>query len=285
MNKITRTQAPVRQASHAAWALRTTALLLASAGFSPATQALESYVTWDNFNSSTSIDATRWLATERSRKVEGGQLRFIQRDLGSQYSNSGVFSNSWGENLTNPAPVTQLKATLTVNGFDVTGCATNPTDVSTLQARLVGGFFNAGPGVPTSRINDVGATIRLKRDSNSPDGAGVLRVQGTVFQCTTSDCNYGSIDLGSVDLGTATLGQAVVLRMDWEQSKKRFSFYRDSDPVQRVTYTASDSLPPYAVFRQIGTRTTVANCLGAARTQGFMDASFDKVYVNSSALP
>lgn len=259
------------------------ALLLALAA--PQAQALESYTNFDNFDGSTAIGETRWLGMERHRMIEGGALRMIQRDLGSQTANSGVFSSSWNTNLTNPSIVTQMKGVITVNAFDITSCAAS-AEVGQLQARMIGEFFNAGPGVPAegNRINDVGAVVRLVRSSNSADAANVLRVQGTVYQCTTSDCNYGSVSLGDVDLGTALIGEAVTLRMEWDKPNKRFNFYRGTDPVKRMPYGVSDALAPGSTYRIVGTRTTLANCM-AGRTSGFMDATFDNIYVNTSAAP
>lgn len=265
-------------------ALRAGAALLAAAAACSA-QAAESYTNWDNFDGATEINMTRWLGPERHRLVESGALRMIQRDLGSQQNNTDVFSNSWSLNLANPGPVTQMKGAITVNAFEVTHCAGN-ANAGLLQARFAGGFFNAGPGVPSqdNRTNDVGATIRLRRDSNSPDAANVLRVQGTVFQCTTADCNYGSISLGDVDLGTALVGQTVSLRMEWDKPNKRFNFFLGNNPVQRITYSVAHDLAPASTFRLIGTRTTVSHCM-AGRTEGFIDAKFDNISVNASALP
>lgn len=260
----------------------TVALLFGAALQSPA-HALEDFASWDNFNAAAQIAPALWQGGERSRLIEGGALHMIQRDLGSQYDNTGLYSTSWNERLQNPGAIRQLKATVTVNDFAVSGCGANTTP-STVQARLGGVFFNAGPGVPSSQVNDIGAVIRFKRDSNSPDAAGLLRVEGLVFQCSTADCNYDSVVLGSVDLGLATVGQAAVLKTEWDPAKKRFNFYRDSNPVQRVTYTASDAQTAYVPSRWIGTRVNLANCLGGPRTEGFMDAKFDNVYVNASAV-
>lgn len=248
-------------------------------------RAAEAYTNWDNFDGATQINEKRWLGTERHRLIEAGVLRMIQRDLGSQTNNTDVFSNSWSTSVANPAAVTQMQGSVTVNAFELSHCAAN-ANAGILQARLNGQFFNAGPAVPApgDRINDVGAVIRLRRDSNSADAANVLRVQGTVYQCTTSDCNYGAVSLGDVDLGTALVGETVVLKMEWDKPNKRFNFYRGSDPVQRVTYAVSDTLAPGVRFAVIGTRTTLAHCM-AGRTEGFMDAKFDNISLNASAVP
>jgi hypothetical protein len=269
--------APMRLAIRAA-----ATLALGIASLTPA-HALEGYTFWDNFDGAAAISPALWQGRERSRMIEGGALRMIQRDLGSQHSDAGLFSTSWSTQLRNPAAIGQLRATVTVSDFQVSGCAGNPTP-STVQARLMGFFFNAGPGVPTSRVNDVGALIRFKRDSNSADAAGLLRVEGVVVQCTTTDCNYDATLLGSVDLGIATVGQAAVLKLEWDAPNKRFNFLRDSNPVQRISYSASDALPPSTAYRDLSTRMNLANCLAGARTEGYMDAKFDNVYVNASAV-
>lgn len=264
-------------------ALHLVALALAGAALAPA-QAAEAYASWDNFTGAVELNPARWQSVDRILRVEGGALRFLQRDLGSQSNNTGSFNASWGTNLKNPHLITQMRAAVTVNNFGVTACTANPNG-SVVQTRLVGTFFNAGPGLATSRTNDVGATLRLVRNSTSTDAPGLLRVQGTVFQCTTPECNGGEIGIGSVDLGTATIGETVVLKMEWEQAFKRFNFYRGTNPVMRVTYTADDSQVPFLALRAIGNRTSMANCLAGNRTDGFIDAKFDNVNVNASAAP
>ncbi|HRI18180.1 MAG TPA: hypothetical protein PL196_06625, partial [Burkholderiaceae bacterium] len=238
----------------------------------------------DNFDGATQIAPTRWIGMERTRKVEAGAMRVTQRDLGSQSANSGASNSSWDSGLSNPTAITQMRAVITVDDFDVTACGANPAP-STIEARLVGLFFNAGPGVPTSLVNDVGAKIRIVRASNSADGVGVLRAEGQVFQCTVGDCNTNDVVLGTADLGTVTLGEAVTLRMEWDPGANRFNFFRGSNPVVRVNYAVGDALPPYYPLRAVGTRTSLANCFSGDRTEGHIAAKIDKVSVNASAVP
>lgn len=244
----------------------------------------EAYASYDNFDGATRVDPARWLFGERQRLIKGAVLSMVQRDHGMQVSNSGTLNQSWGHDVDEPGAITQMRASVTVNDFSLTGCAGNASP-SMVQARLVGGFFNVSANAPTSRVGDVVGVVRFYRYSNSADGAGVLRVQGIVVQCTTADCNYDQIDLGNVDLGTASIGQTLSLRLEWDAARNRFSFYRGSDPVQRVTYAVSDSQPPFQGFRQLGTRTFVANCLNGPRTEAFVDAKFDNFSVNQTAAP
>jgi hypothetical protein len=177
-----------------------------------------------------------------------------------------------------------MRAWVKVNDYELTGCTANP-EPSEIQARLLGFYFNAGPA-STGRVNDIGASVRLIRASDSSDAPGVLRVEGLVFQCTTEDCNSGTLVLGSVDLGTTAVGTLVQLKVEWEQTSKRFNFYYGNIPVQRITYEVSDTSPPTAGHaRLIGTRTNVANCLTAPRAMGYVSASFDHFAVNQSAAP
>ncbi len=246
--------------------------------------AAEGYATWDNFDGATQIAPTRWIGMERTRKVEAGAMRVTQRDLGGQSANSGVLNSSWDSALSNPTAITQMRAVITVDDFDVSACGANPAP-STVEARLAGLFFNAGPGVPTSLVNDVGAKVRIVRASNSADGAGVLRAEGQIFQCTVSDCNTNDVVLGTADLGTVALGEAVTLRMEWDPGANRFNFFRGSNPVVRVPYAVGDAQASYYPWRAIGTKTSMANCFSGDRTEGHVAAKFDKVSVNASAAP
>lgn len=250
----------------------------------PAAQAAESYSLWDNFNNQTEIDPIRWQNLERTRILKDGVARFVQRDIGTQSENVGASYFSWGMNLRNPSVVRQMRAIVTMTDYETVGCASN-TDRSTfVQARILGEFFSSEINPPSSRINDVGATVRLYRSSTSTDGAGVIKVEGVVYKCTSSDCN-STVSLGSVDLGSSTLNTAETLRVEWEPEFNRFNFQRNTNTKQSVTYTESDDLPPYTEFRQIGTRTQVANCFSGARGEAMVGAKFENFAVNASAIP
>jgi hypothetical protein len=269
----------------AAWAPATLLALGLGLALGPlAGKAAETYASYDNFTGTTRLDPARWMFPERSRVVKGGVLSMIQRDIGHQTADTGSLNTSFGTNVDNPSTITQLRASMTVNAYEMLACDSNGTETS-IQARLGGAFFNMGSAAPTSRINDVLAFVRMSRSTASPDGEGVLRVTGDIFQCTVEDCNSATITLGSVDLGTVAVGQTLSVRVEWDQPRKRFSFYRGSDPVQRVSYVVDDSFAPFQDFKQLGTRTIVANCLSGPRAAGFVDAKFDNFSVNQSGAP
>lgn len=263
----------------------TTLALAAAAGLTalPAAAA-ESYTLWDNFNNATAINPDRWTGLERTRQVKDGTARFTQRDIGTQAGDNTASWASWGLNVQDGGSnVTQMRAVVTMNSYDVTGCSANSQFPTTVQARIIGEFFNAGGGTPGSRIDDVGAVVRLQRASNSADPANTVRVEGVVYRCTTADCNTPA-SLGFVNLGTTTLGTAETLRVEWEPDQKRFNFQRGTNPKQSVSYTADDSQPPFQSFRQIGTRTQVASCLSGPRGEASVSARFDNFAVNNSAV-
>lgn len=246
--------------------------------------AAETYASYDNFTGATRIDPARWTAPERSRVIKGGVLSMTQRDIGSQTADAGSLNSSFGTNVDNPSTITQMRGSMTVNAYEMTACAGNSTQTA-VQVRMGGAFFSMGGTAPGSRINDVLAFVRMSRSTDSADGAGVLRVTGDIFQCTVEDCNSNTITLGSADLGTIAVGQTLSLRLEWDKPRKRFNFYRGSDPVQRVAYTVDDGFTPFQDFKQLGTRTNVANCFSGSRAAAYVDAKFDNFSVNLSGAP
>lgn len=255
-------------------------LLAASLG----AHAAEPYRTFDNFSGST-IDANRWLNTERVLEIQRGSLRLKQRTFGSAAADSGLTFSSWNDNLVNPTLVTQLKAKITVDALEVPGCTVN-TAAGQARARIIGGFFNIGVPTPGSQVGDVIAQVRLTRFSNSSDPAGVLRVQGLASICTNADCSAANVVGNVVELGTVSLGQATTVQMQWDQPAKTFTFARDNGAASgAVAYTESDINPAGVAFRQLSTRLDLPNCLTAPRVSGTVDARFDNVQVNQSAAP
>jgi hypothetical protein len=256
------------------------ALLIVAA--TPA-RAQEPYFGYDAFPTP-QIDFSRWLFGERSRQIVGGALLMSQRDYGDQVGNTGTRRATFSTPVDEPHRVTQLRANVAITGYDVTGCAQNTTP-SSVQARVIGSFFNAGTPVVGSQMDDVIALARVMRRSNSIDAADVLVVEGLAVQCTAADCST-STQIGTTQsLGTVTQGTLVRLAVEWDQAAKTFYFQRDTDPKLSLTYTAADNLAPGTPFKQLDTRTDLANCIGSARTVGSVSAKFDNMQVNASALP
>lgn len=258
--------------------------LVAALAAPVAAQAAEAYVTYETFTGQTQISPQRWLFMERTRQSVGGALLLVQRDLGDQFSNSGVLPLNWSTSLVNPATILQMRSSMTVNDMAVTGCAQN-AEASSVHARMIGSFFNTGPQVGGDRTNDVLALVRLTRASNTADAAGVVQVLGNVVRCLNADCSGAVEIIGTADMGTTTFGTTLSMRMEWEPASNRFNFYRANDPVIRISYAYGDALQPSLPFKNVQTRTQLANCVSGERSTGYVSAKFDNVAVNASALP
>ena len=246
--------------------------------------AAETYVLYDDFSAST-LNPARWQDAERSRILTGTNLRMAARDWGSTVSDSLGTSITWSESLARVGGMTQLRALMKVTAIDMTGCVANATATS-VRGRVIGSFFNAGNRAAGSSVGDVLAQVWAIRASNSVDAPGVLRVEGWVGICTTSDCSSSNQIGTTVPLGTVNVGTNVTMQVDWDRANKQFLFSRDKGAVTAMSYAGfDDSADPGVPFKQVGTRTTVANCASGPRTFGFIDARFDNVQVNSTAKP
>lgn len=266
---------------------RASALALALAAWAAAGPAsAEGYVLYDNFQA-TALNPARWQDTERSRMSTGSQLRLVQRDWGPTTSDAtdepGI---SWSETIARGGPVTQLRALMKVVAIDMTGCPNNATPTS-VRGRVIGSFFNSGNRVSGSSVGDVIAQVWAVRRSNSADAPGVLRVEGWVGMCTSSDCAKTTQIGATVPLGTVNVGTNVTMQVDWDRPNKQFLFSRDKG-VQTgfVSYAGiDDSADPGSIFKNVSTYTRVANCASGPRAYGYIDARFDNVQVNTTAKP
>lgn len=247
--------------------------------------AVEPFRTFDNFGSA-QIDLSKWQETERVRQVRRGALNLMQRTLPANTSDAGITSVNWNENIalaTSPA-VTAIKAKVTVNAVEASSCSANPS-AGQSRARIIGGFFNSGTPTPGSQVGDVIAQVRITRFSNSTDPAGTLRVQGIASRCLDATCQQ-TTTLGSiVEMGTVTVGTATTVQMQWDQPTKTFLFGRDGTASGAVVYTDNDTAAPGVLFKQVSTRVDLPNCASAAGTAALIDADFDSVQLNRSALP
>jgi hypothetical protein len=163
--------------------------------------AEERLVTYDDFNA-TQIDPDKWfggeygpeprsVSTEAIRQIQDNRLRLVYRAYGRTDSDSGWSRNQLGLIFPNSAAVTAIKATVQVTDAAATSCPGNPE--ATIAGAMLGGrFFSTAPSTPGSAANDVVATIRLVRRSDSTDPPDVLRVRCGVFHCANADCTAAS---------------------------------------------------------------------------------------------
>ncbi|MFO1339127.1 MAG: hypothetical protein U1F53_13040 [Burkholderiaceae bacterium] len=245
--------------------------------------ALEKWKLFDNFNGD-AIDQDKWPGMiDRAREVRDRQLRLMARDYAVTNSNTGFSAVSQQQSLPKPNLVTEIKAKVTATAVDVVGCAANP-QVAMARARIYGTFFNTGAGVSGSSLGDVEAQMRLHRSSDSVDAPGVLRVYAVVARCDDANC-VATTELASADFGAADPGQPVGLQMQWDRANKRFLFKRDSDPVVPLVYTVQDAGSAHAPYANVSIRNVIPNCTSAPRPTSMIDALFDDVSINKSAVP
>lgn len=262
---------------------KTAAMLVGCLAAALPAMAAEPYAVYDGFGVTT-LDPTKWSTSERYRGIKAGMMNFVQRDWGLTTSDVGTTGFSWGDDLPAQGRVTQLRTRMIVNAIDMTGCAANAL-ASSMKARTLSTFFNTGNPTPGSFVGDVIVQTRMVRFSNSTDPAGVLQVQGRADLCTASDCS-AAVALGSVSLGTVSVGTLAELTVEWNKLAKKFVFSRDGGAnTGEIAYTVSDVAGPGRPLQGIGVRSDVANCASGARPTGFMDASFDNVYINRTAKP
>ena len=65
----------------------------------------------------------------------------------------------------------------------------------------------------------------------------------------------------------------------------RFLFTRDDGAAVPLSYTVVDDFATHAPFSSASVRNTVPNCTTAPRPTSMIDALFDDLAVNKSALP
>ncbi len=221
-----------------------------------------------------------------------GRLQMVNRAYGNTDSNSGNLRNVLRLQFVNPVTVTAIEATVQVNEFEVTACVGNPT-ASRTGARLLGDFFNTGgfdpvTGDPTpianNATNDVFASIRIRRRSDSLDLPDVLQVAAGVFLCADRRCRQGA-NLAFEILGLVDKGEQVMVRIQHDPDNDQFIFQLDNEAEVFLMYAVSDALPPGRPTQGLSIHNFVANCTTEPRPVAFMEVLYDDVSVNESAAP
>ncbi len=275
-------------------------VLILAVGVLPA-QALEPLALYDDFNTPR-LNPTKWTGSEDGtnyftlpygrnggglletiREIHGNRLHLSARYSASPFSDIGLgFGGRLRLAFTNPSLVTAIEATLHVRAVEAIGCPTHPGDLSRAQARVGGYFFNTQGPPYNGNLNDVFATVRLLRSSDSTDAPNVLHVVGRVFLCKDSGCN-STITLGDPDLGTVLIGEVVRLRVQWDPANHRFLFQRDQEPEVDVGYTVPDSYASVSPAKRIDIAHEAPNCT-SADAHAYMEIYADDVFVNESAV-
>lgn len=225
------------------------------------------------------LDRVKWVETEAWRGVEDGRARLGRWVMGSNAADNGAVLESWVLNVPHADAPKGFQAKMTVTDISANeACAANPT-IAWPRARMLASYFNVRPGgpPPNDRTGDILAQIIVGRSSDSSDPVDVLRVEGTVLECTVADCNSNTTVRQSVPLGSVQRGSAVVARIDWNRSANLFRFTRDGEMPVEVPYSDNDNTSPSLLTANLAIRNQVPNCLSGPRVKSGLAVEFDDV--------
>jgi len=261
---------------------------------------------YDNFKTKL-LDPTKWAGRERGAGIGGIMLessRKIMTDPILLSRGSDIQERVYGDTATDTGlseganelvfidgtDITTIQAIVEVKSLKVIGCAAN-SDATRAGAVINGLFFNTGTPTSGSSLNDVGALLGIWRLSNSSDPPNVLEVVGIVYQCLDAKCGTFN-QLDSKSLGTVHLKQTAKLQITWDKTNHQFIFQKGKSTPVPSTYAVSDTDPPGTSnggAKHLGVLQYVASCDMTKTTQprpvAFMEAFFENVFVNASALP
>lgn len=261
-------------------------LVLASAPV----HALDPFVLYDDFSAADGkLNPLKWSGlefvghgTEASRSINAGALRMVYRAFGNATSGRLTSSGFGLLLIKNTTAIKSLQAQVKVLSAQAADCPSNSL-ITSSRAGLRGSFFNTGSsGFGGGATNDVHALLFLRRVPT--DSGPNLRVRAQVFRCANLLCSQVN-SLQEKDLGAAFIGQFYTLQIEWDKSNKKFFFQLNGVlPKVAISYSLSDSAPPSVALKMLELADDVENCT-TPQSQGFMDAVFDTVQVNSSATP
>jgi hypothetical protein len=260
-------------------------LLVAASGLACLSAAdARSMQEYDTF-SDTLLDGSRWVELDQQtlRTVEAGRALLGRRSFGNAGSDAGTVFEVTSLSFTQPERLTTIAADVVIETADTTACATNPVPASA-KLRLGGAFFNNGTPVDGNATGDVVAQVTWTRASDSTDGAGVLRLAGTVLRCLNADCSNATALGGSSDMGTVNTGAKHRITLRWDAGAKAFSFRRDNGLPLIVNYTDSDTAAPGRAGKAFSVRNLAPNCASGPRGTVLMKTRIDNVSVNADAL-
>ena len=270
-------------------------LVLGTWGFAEALEPLKLY---DNFEQAP-INSDKWFGSQfeapprfggsflelvRKTTQEEHHLRILSRSFSDTGFTGGTSLSLFRLGFKRPDTITTIRSRVQVRNVESTGCALNPTP-TLATAQIFGFFFNTTATVPGNGTNDVIAGVQLQRRSDSIDPPDILEISYFVNLCSDPDC-VNSSSLGGGVLGTVKTGEWVRLLLQWDKERDRFIFQRDREQLVFVTYTGfSDAALPGIQLKTLGADHFIANCAAGPRPVGMVDALFDGVFVNQSALP
>jgi hypothetical protein len=224
---------------------------------------------WDDWANTFGMrEAIRELSPPYQGQGNNGRLRIFEKSYSWTGNDDSVDYGWFGLRFTNPASVTEISASITVNSASISECQTNPS-TGVVRAGIHGRFFNYGG----QQDQDVGAEISLTRESSNPTGA--LRV----------DADYASMD-GTASqyqtLGYVSPGQTAKLRMKWDQPNHQFVFQLNESPLVFMNYgSLPDTAPPFYALKVLQLVQGTPHCTTTPPANTVMDVYFDNLYVNA----
>jgi hypothetical protein len=258
---------------------------------------------YDNFETKV-LSPDKWFGREGSDTgvsiLESGRLilkdsatgnRFLgifNRSYASEGSDSG-YSTAYTRLLfADGSNVTTIQANVLVAKVQATGCNTNAFATSP-RLRIGGMFFNTGTPTAGDSTNDVWSFISVGRAIDSTNPANVLDIYGKVYICGDASCSGANLTLiGEQLVGTIKVDKKTKVRITWDQANKRFVFQKGSGAEVYIPYTQSDTNPPGTPNggnKRFEVQYQIANCTSAPRPMAYMEAFFDNIKVNASAVP
>lgn len=244
-------------------------------------RAAEPMVRYDSFKAA-GINADRWLELDSARSVSAGALHLGKTTLGGVAADTGYAFDAQTLSFADPLAVTAMAADVVVDVAGATACTANPA-VGSAKLRIGGGFFNTATPTPGSAVGDVVAQIVVGRASNSADGAGELRVTGSVLKCLSADCANQKAIGAPVDLGLLSTGSKTRLSVQLDRGIKAFVFQRDAGSPVLVAYTDSDSAEAGLPAKTFSVRNVAPHCASGNRTMAQLIGRIDNVSVNKGA--
>jgi hypothetical protein len=268
-------------------------------------RAQQSLVPYDNFTDKI-LSVDNWYGgqgvdsgvtmLEIDRERKGAKLLMANRGYANIASHSGTSGSQTALFFANGGPITTIQAQVKVSQIDVGVCSNNSDGEG--QARIGGDFFNTVGGTAGSgdSTNDVFAQIGVRRKANTTDPSKVLEVYGKVTVCANADCSLSDTYYETADgeLGTVKVNKPVTLQITWDDANNQFIFQQGTNPkksmVTSYIYTSilSNNGDPGTLHggaKRLQVRNSMANCSDSPRLMGYVQASFDNVYVNPEAVP
>jgi hypothetical protein len=221
------------------------------------------WVEYDNFDSSTLIDRTKWkhYTQEINQALEVVREQVADGVFGSALRSYGSLANNH-MNFINAKDVKEFQADLIVKEFDNTQAWP--------QARLMGDFYSYGNGTL-----DIHAATGIRHNGTQPVGFY------SIVRCTVPDCNLDSefvvikYQEYPDPIGPDLVGRPHRLSIRWNELSNKFTFGFDE---RLTTYPSpSDSPlpayfgPPERARKGIGTR---ISGIGGSSEGGYVSAMF-----------